>query len=306
MSKIIRTASITGNPVTVGTRARDLYVDPESSMIPDTPALDLVALFDKRSKEIHEDLNADWEAKMRREHEIITSATEERFADLLRQHREEVESLNTQKYEEGHAAGVADKEADAIEAVNRFVVLHNALKEDRKQILLESKELVVDLAVAIAEKIVGIRVEIDPEILMRTISRALEHLSENSNLVVKVHPADLEIARRFATEWVETVDQDNVLKVRMSDHVERGGCMIEGAEEFLDARLKEQFSTLRDELRIVVDEITKDSLRSSASVEGNESFVVASEESVSDGESIGGTEEDPGVIRDETSDELDR
>tara|TARA_B100000686_G_scaffold312765_1_gene357558 strand:+ start:1979 stop:2806 length:828 start_codon:yes stop_codon:yes gene_type:complete len=275
-------------------------------MIPDIPVLDLVALFDERAKEIHEDLNADWEAKMRREHEIITSATEERFADLVRQHREEVESLNTQKYEEGHAAGVADKEADAIEAVNRFVVLHNALKEDRKQILLESKELVVDLAVAIAEKIVGIRVEIDPEILMRTISRALEHLSENSNLVVKVHPADLEIARRFATEWVETVDQDNVLKVRMSDHVERGGCMIEGAEEFLDARLKEQFSTLRDELRIVVDEITKDSLRSSASVEGNESFVVASEESVSDGESIGGTEEDPGVIRDETSDELDR
>ena len=93
MSKIIRTASITGNPVTVGTRARDLYVDPESSIIPDKPALDLVAFFDERAKEIHEDLNADWEAKMRREHEIITSATEERFADLLRQHREEVESL---------------------------------------------------------------------------------------------------------------------------------------------------------------------------------------------------------------------
>ena len=64
--------------------------------------------------------------------------------------------------------------------------------------------------------------------LAQVIRAALEHLSQHSNLIIKVNPEDLAIARKFAQKWVEKIDTDAVLKVRVSDHVGRGGCMIEG------------------------------------------------------------------------------
>ena len=64
-----------------------------------------------------------------------------------------------------------------------------------------------------------------------------------------VHPDDLHIARRCAAHWVQKVDQDAVLKVRSSDYVARGGCMIEGPEQNVDARLEEQAQVLHDGLR---------------------------------------------------------
>ena len=89
-------------------------------------------------------------------------------------------------------------------------------------------------------------------VLARVIHAALGHLSEHSNLVIKVHPEDLKIARKFVGKWVEKVDQDAVIKVQVGNHVSRGGCMIEGKEESVDARLEEQFEVLKLALRSAV------------------------------------------------------
>jgi flagellar biosynthesis/type III secretory pathway protein FliH len=128
-------------------------------------------------------------------------------------------------------------------------VLHDNLIAERTQVLKEAEETVIDLASALAKRIVGFQAEASPKVLVQVVRAALRHLSDRSNLEIKVHPDDLQIARRFAAHWVETVDQDSVLKVRASDHVGRGGCMIEGREENVDARLEEQANVLHDGLR---------------------------------------------------------
>jgi flagellar biosynthesis/type III secretory pathway protein FliH len=168
--------------------------------------------------------------------------------------------VHEQRYAEGYAAGVAAKEDEARQAVARLEALHEALKKERSQVLTEAERLVVDLGVALARRVTGVQVEADPKVLARTMRSALEHLSERANLLVKVHPEDLQLANRYAARWVEKMDQDAVLKVRASDDVGRGGCMIEGAEENVDARLEEQFRVLHRALRAAIygDEKTGD------------------------------------------------
>ena len=123
---------------------------------------------------------------------------------------------------------------------------------ERAKILKEAEETVVALAAALAKRYVGFQVEAGPKELVQVVRNALRHLGDRSNLEIKVHPEDLQIARRFADYWVEKVDADAVLKVRESDHVGRGGCMIEGREENVDARLEEQAQVLHDGLRAAV------------------------------------------------------
>ena len=161
--------------------------------------------------------------------------------------------VHQERYDEGHTDGATAKEDEAREAVERMAILHEALRHDRDQVLFEAETVVVDLALALARRVTRAQSDADPKIVARTVRAALQHLSERSNLVIKVHHEDLQIAKRFAKAWVERVDQDAVLKVRASDHVDRGGCMVEGGEENVDARLVSQLDVMQQALRDQVE-----------------------------------------------------
>ena len=160
--------------------------------------------------------------------------------------------IHQQRYEEGHQDGVKSKEDEAREAVARLDALHESLVQLRRQVMIESEALVVDLSASMAHKVTGVQAELEPTIVARVIRSALEHLSARSDLVIKVHEDDLQVARKFSAKWVEKVSTGAIFKVEISDHVERGGCMIEGVEESVDARLEEQFDVMRQALRVKV------------------------------------------------------
>ena len=248
MSKVIRTARISGSIVTLGDAERELHLK-EEQQEPDESVVDLARLLDARVEEVCKQLDQEWEERLRREKEELQAAADQHLQEAQAQWQAEREQLHQQRYEEGHQAGMDAREAEAREAVERLDRLHQAFKQERTQVLKEAELLVVDLATTLAHRVTGIQAEIDHKVLVRVIQTALEHLNERSNLEIKVHPDDLQIARRFAQRWVEKVAQDAVLKVTSSDHVSRGGCMVEGREENIDARLDEQFQVLNRALR---------------------------------------------------------
>lgn len=247
MSKIIRTARISGAVVTLGNVERELYLQEEQE--PDESVIDLARLLDARVEEVCKQLSEEWQERLRREKEELQAAAEKRLQEAEEQWQTERQQLHQQRYEEGYQAGLDAREAEARDAVERLDALHQAFKQERAQVLQEAELLVVDLATALARRVTRIQAEIDHEVLVRVMQTALGHLSERSNLEIKVHPDDLRIARRFAQRWVEKVARDAVLKVTPSDHVSRGGCMVEGKEENIDARLDEQFQVLNQILR---------------------------------------------------------
>jgi flagellar assembly protein FliH len=92
----------------------------------------------------------------------------------------------------------------------------------------------------------------DDKALLRGIRAALELLAQESRIEIKVHPEDLQIARRFAQRWVEKVAREAVIRVLPSDSVGRGGCMIEGEEGNVDARVESQLAALHQALRLAL------------------------------------------------------
>jgi len=253
LSKVIRTARFAGPSVTVGEAERDLYVGiNEKKNEKGLESLGIAALLEKNIAEVQQELNAEWESKMQQEVGYVRGEGEKRLREAEVAWQGERDTLHQQRYDEGLAEGLAQREAEAKEAVQRMEVLHQSLVAERVQVLVEAEVAVVDLAVALARRIIGIQAVANPKVFVRVVRAALEHLSEGSNLEIKVHPDDLAIARRFAAHWVEKVDQDAVFKVRTSAHVGRGGCMIEGLEENVDARLDEQLKIMHQTLRDAV------------------------------------------------------
>ena len=254
MSKVIRTARVGGRAVVLGKDDSNLYLDGQPEGEEDVAVADFSALFEARLQQLRDELTQEWEGRLRAEHDTMKAAAQKQQAEAEEKHGAEVEEIHRQRYEEGHQDGVQSKEDEAREAVARLDTLHESLVKLRRQVVIESEALVVDLAASMAHKVTGVQAEMEPTIVARVIRSALEHLSARSDLVIKVHEDDLQVARRFSAKWVEKVSADAVFRIEVSDHVERGGCMIEGREESVDARLEEQFEVLRSALRTEIFE----------------------------------------------------
>jgi len=246
VSKIIRTVRLGGEVVTLGAAERDLHEELEEQSL---ESIGLEKIIEEQLAELHKGIDGEWENKLRQEMEYLQSQADKRLQEVETRGDEERNQIAQQRYDEGYQVGLDEREAESVNAVSRMGVLHDNLIAERTQVLKEAEETVIDLASALAKRIVGFQAEASPKVLVQVVRAALRHLSDRSNLEIKVRPDDLQIARRFAAHWVDTVDQDSVLKVRASDHVGRGGCMIEGREENVDARLEEQANVLHDGLR---------------------------------------------------------
>lgn len=252
MSKVIRAVRISGPVVTLGQLEQELYLE-KSGGPEERPAVDLAGLFDSRVEGLERQLEAQWRAILEQEREQLQQAARASLEEAQARWRQELEQTSQQRYDEGFQAGVAAKEAEAREAVERMAALHSALEQQRAQVLVEAEQLVVELAVAVARRVINAQVEVDPKVVMRTLRAALEQLGAHSELVFKVHPEDLQLARRFAERWVEKVAQDTAIRVRPAEEVDRGGCLLEGEEENIDARLETQLEALRQALRAAVE-----------------------------------------------------
>jgi flagellar assembly protein FliH len=250
LAKIYRTVRIDGPVVTLGKAEHQLHQ--KEGQEEEAPVVDVAALLAARVEEAQGQLNAEWEIRLQQERTDLQAEADARLEESETRWRAEMEQIHQQRYEEGHADGVAAKEQEVREAVERLDALHQSLSQERGQVLIEAEIVMVDLALALAQRVTGMQIELDHKVLTRVMRNALEHLSEHSNLVVKVHPEDLQIANKFAAMWVEKVAQEAVLKVEASNHVDRGGCMIEGREENVDARINEQFEVLQEALRAAV------------------------------------------------------
>lgn len=252
MSKIIRTVRVTGPVVTLGEAERELYLADKTALAP--PLIDLPRLLETRVSALRQRLDGEWSARLQQEREALQTAADQRLQEAETRAETERQQVHQRRYEEGYQAGVDAKEAEAREAVDRLDTLHRAMEQERAQILRGAETLVVDLALAVARRVTAVQVEMDDKVLLRGIRAALELLASESRVEVKVHPEDLQIARRFAQRWVEKVAREAVIKVLPSDSVGRGGCMIEGEEGNVDARVESQLEALHQALRIALTE----------------------------------------------------
>ena len=278
MSKIIRTVRLGGPVVTLGAAERELYEEGEEQSL---ESIGLESLLEEQVQGVRSALEAEWEDRLRQEMQYLQSEADKRLEEAETRSAEERAAVHQERYEEGYQAGLDEREKEATESVSRIEKLHQNLVAERAQVLKEAEEMVIDLAAALVRRIVGFQVEMNPKALVQIVRNALGHLSDYSNLEIKVHPDDLKIVRRFAARWVDKVDQDAVLKVRASEIVARGGCMIEGLEENVDARLEEQIKVLHDGLRTALFD-PEAGEQEAESVAIGESVEIEPDESVSD------------------------
>jgi flagellar assembly protein FliH len=139
-------------------------------------------------------------------------------------------------FAQGEQAG-ADQASQRGEAMlYRLMQTIEELTQVRAQMIQQTERQMVQLALAVARRVIHREVSIDPDLLIAMARVALERLGETAQVKIRLHPEDYQAA---GAERVAQQAGSNVTVVADA-HLSRGGCRIESDMGMLDAGVDAQ------------------------------------------------------------------
>jgi flagellar assembly protein FliH len=120
----------------------------------------------------------------------------------------------------------------------------------RAVVLRQAEEDVITLAFQLTRKILQYEVREHREVLATTLKRALAHVVEQNQVMVRVHPDDLQYATEIREELRLAMGDIKTLAMQGDTSVGRGGCIVESNLGTIDARIEAQFEELEQRFRM--------------------------------------------------------
>lgn len=142
------------------------------------------------------------------------------------------------------AAARGEAERPVKDIVERFTSMITDFVTQQRELVRSSEETVVRLAVAMARRIVGDAIAVDEDTVLGTVRRALGHVVEKEQVVVRVHPGDLRVVREHGSEWLAALEGTRSLEIQEDERIARGGCLVETEAGNVEGQIEKQLQTL--------------------------------------------------------------
>ncbi|ASS65718.1 MULTISPECIES: FliH/SctL family protein [unclassified Paenibacillus] len=155
-------------------------------------------------------------------------------------------------YGEGFSQGSREAEAALRKEWEQRIEESSSILEAsfrmKEQIIQEAEPFLVELSCAIAEKLVGKQLDLEPDIAIDLIRNMLSRRRENGSIVLCVSPAQLSSVLAARDELELSIDSQAELQILPDASVKDHGCVIRTAFGSIDARIDTQLSEIKREL----------------------------------------------------------
>lgn len=142
-------------------------------------------------------------------------------------------------YEQGERAGLQAGGARAEAMMHRLAQTLEELANLRREMIRQTERQMVQLALAIARRVVRREVALDGDLTLSMARLALDRLGDSTSVTVRLHPDDLAVIADGAERW----DRPHVTVVADRD-IGRGGCVVDSDFGSIDASVEAQFQEL--------------------------------------------------------------
>lgn len=138
---------------------------------------------------------------------------------------------------------VAEGRAEGLRAWNERILEATAARD---QALAEAERETLELAVHIAEKIIGEQLRLDPAAMASIVREALKSARRDKDVTLEVHPDSVQAVEAQLDELRRHSPQGALFAVRGDTSISPGGCVIRTEAGTVDARLESQLACLRE------------------------------------------------------------
>jgi flagellar assembly protein FliH len=180
---------------------------------------------------------------------------------ILERARTEAEAIRegarAEGFEAGYAAGSEEGAVASSLAARALAQARSALLDARQQREVELTREAVELALALAEKILSATIAVSPERVLDVVRGALRQVEERRALRILVNPEDLPLVEQALKELSASAGGIDHCELHAERRISRGGAIIRTSDGELDASLETQLERAREvvmhELRSAVD-----------------------------------------------------
>ncbi|WDT75321.1 MAG: FliH/SctL family protein [Candidatus Manganitrophus sp.] len=161
-------------------------------------------------------------------------------------------AIERDAYERGFASGErAGRELGLkqVEASHQLVAqLIEALQKVKPTLLENAEKEILQIAVAVARRILRQEFSHNPEHLLRVIRAVLQKMGQIESLVIRLHPHDLERLRKERNKVVELIGNVQWFRLEPDASLLQGECLVESNAQIVDLRIDSQLSVIEEEL----------------------------------------------------------
>ncbi|MCL2197703.1 MAG: FliH/SctL family protein [Defluviitaleaceae bacterium] len=243
-------------------KAQTVFVDTENKFVIETDAAEVESAGDepfdpdKKEREAHKSAKSIVKNAEQKAEEIISIARHEamnvqaeirRSADI--EATQVISEARDQGYKEGMSAAIEEGEAIKAEAQQ---ILDDAIAE-RKSMQESLEPEIVDLVIAITEKLLGNIKELNPSAIVNLIKQGFAESVISGEIKVNVSADDYEYVTKNKDELLAHTDGSVNLLVIKDLSLSPMDCVIETPFGDIDCSLGQQYESLRANLALILN-----------------------------------------------------
>jgi flagellar assembly protein FliH len=184
---------------------------------------------------------------------LLLNVAHEQAAALLAQARQEAESLQKETYAQavnlGHEEGKEAMQHELQSALTACSHMQQQLRTLEDRVMSHLTPEIVRLALAIAEKVIGNKVEEDTQVVASVLERARIQVQHARQIHIWLHPADHGLLLQLRPDLVHAGQEgQRTVAVYPSSDVSRGGCRIETEMGVVEATIPTQLEEITEQL----------------------------------------------------------
>lgn len=160
----------------------------------------------------------------------------------------EIAHAEAQAFKKGFSDGIRKgEEQQKHETAHTIDTLTSLIKElnDLKHNILENaEEQILELVLAVAQKVIHMEVATKREIVQSVLKDAIRSIVDRENMKIHVHPQDFQYMMEIKTDFLSSFDGIKNIVFEKDETIGRGGAIIETLFGEVDARIDQQFNEI--------------------------------------------------------------
>lgn len=173
-----------------------------------------------------------------REREIIIQALTPRIAAAEKQGYE-------QGFAEGFREGSSAQKNEALTAVNALQAVREEVGSFKEKILQSTEQQVLELCIAIAEKILHQEISMDRGVIQSVLKDAFRTLVDRENVKIRLNSEDFRYLIEIKADFINSLDGVRNVFFEEDGSIPRGGAILESSSGEVDARIGEQLAEVK-------------------------------------------------------------
>ena len=171
--------------------------------------------------------------------------------EILAQARQQQENwqleASQQGFQAGYQEGVSLAQAEYEGLIAKAKETLDQALEEKRRIIAASEGDILQLALVIAKKVIGLELTVNPEVIKNLVQTALTKVCDVDNVSVKVNPAEIAYILDCQEELKKS---SNILSLQVlgDETVTQGGCLIETSCGNVDGRLERRIEEVEGAL----------------------------------------------------------